>query len=278
MLSIAIVLFYPIDQPLEPHFIKQEAPTLSNHQSSSWQNMIQTSAGGGFSTVPSGSFFSHTSPSAISRSRSAAQIVRRGDNRNDASDSIAMGTSFAARLLNTLSSTSGSQPVIAELVEASLSVSQSNSDFSDPNGVFVSGARVIGSATFDEQHHRIQVRFSTIISPDGEQRTIQALAMMLDGSSGLVADYSSPEIKRQAGNLLNHFVAGMAGGMKDRVATGLFGEVTESGSIKNGVLSGIAQSANDNAREFSENLSHSQGTLSLQAGQVFLIYLEKEFP
>lgn len=202
------------------------------------------------------------------RNRNANQVIKRGANGNDSGAALPMGTTIPATLLSNVVTTNTSSPVIAIIPNEI----QSNSGTSIPEGT-----KAIGGASFDEGGRRIQIHFSTLVYPDGTQHQIQALAMMNDGSGGVSGDYHSGDGTRQAGKFISYFVSGVAAGMKDQTSVGAFGSQTMPGSVKNGLLSGVALSSEDQAKSYSDGLTAEKASMTLNRGSSFLLFLEKEF-
>ena len=212
------------------------------------------------------------SDSNSQRSRTANQVIRRGESGTDPTGRLPMGYGISVRLVNALWSTNASSPVIAEVTQDALPPGNSGSSIAIPVST-----RAIGNATFDDASQRIQIRFHTLVYPEGNEHSIQGLGLMSDGSAGLEGDYHSGEFKRQTGKFLGNFIGGLADGMKERRTEGLSGMPYEAGSLKNGVLNGITLSARDGSKSFSESLSQTKPTMSLNAGQMFIIFLEHEY-
>lgn len=210
--------------------------------------------------------------SGSTRTRSANQVIHRGESGSDPGTRLPMGFGIPVMLLNAVLSTNSASPVIAEISQDVFPPNQSSSIASIP-----ANTRAIGNATYDDTSQRIQIRFHTLVYPDGTQHGIQGLGLMSDGSAGVAGDYHSGETTRQIGKFLGNFVGGMADGMKDRTSGGYAGVPYEPGSIKNGILNGINQSAVDGTKDFSDHLSQTKPTMSLPAGQSFILYLEHEF-
>jgi type IV secretory pathway VirB10-like protein len=206
------------------------------------------------------------SRSGSSRSYSASQLVKKGSGSISV-DGMPMGSTFAARLVNTVLSSDSEAPVIAEVID----------DVMPKDSLLIPrGTRAIGQASFDETATRLKVRFNTLVYPDGDQHSISGLGLLQDGSSGLLGDYHSGAFKKQAGQFIGNFVSGFANGMIDRR------EAQQSipyapGSLKNGVLNGVATSASDQAKQYSTDASNIHGYLEVPSGSVFLIYLQKEY-
>ena len=144
------------------------------------QNSSSQNGGSGFVDTSKGIGYGSTSVGVqmASRSRNANQVIRRGANGNDPGANLSLGTTISATLATNILSTNSASPAIAIITKELLT----------PNGTSIpSGAKVIGGATFDEASRRIEIRFNTVVYPDGEQHSIQAIAMMPDGSAGIAS-------------------------------------------------------------------------------------------
>lgn len=200
------------------------------------------------------------------RERSASQIIKRGE---AAGDVLPMGTLVRVRLLGQVESVDSNSPVAAIVLEDALSPSQSI--------VIPRGTKVIGSGQLDNPRERLQVRFHTLVFPEGEQYGLSGLAAMPDGTSGLSGNYSSGSFKKHAGQFIGTFIGGLADGMKDRTAVGQSGIPFETGSLKNGALNGVAQSSMNYAKSSSEEMGNSGASIKIPSGKEFVLYLEREF-
>lgn len=200
-----------------------------------------------------------------SRNRNSNQIIRRSAQNSDSTGQIPMGSAVGARLLNAVVSANSSSPVIAAI----------SSD--EVSHEIPPGSKAIGTAKFDEAAKRISVTFHTIVYPDGEQHGVQGVAMMPDGSAGLEGNYSSGEGKRRFGRFMGTFVGGLADGMKARTEGGVFSGPIEPGSVRNGILNGVTQSAEDEAKQSSDSMGNTTASMSLPAGTEFIFYFEQEF-
>ena len=65
--------------------------------------------------------------------------------------------------------------------------------------------------------------------------------------------------------------------LKECATTHPFGMTYEPGSLKNGILNGVSLSSEDQAKSISEGLNSSKPTMTLPAGQIFILYLEREY-
>ena len=203
-----------------------------------------------------------------SQTHAANQVIRRGAGGNDPGAALPMGQGIPVRLLNSILSTDSTTPIIAEVtddieVHGILSIPQ--------------GTHAIGSAQYDDTSHRIQIRFHTLVYPEGGEHGIQAMGMMPDGSAGLEGDYHSGGATRQVGRFIGYFVSGMADGMENRQQSGPFGTTYAPGSLQNGVLNGVSLSAQDQAKSLSDGLGNVKPTMTLPSGQTFILFLEHEY-
>ena len=209
-----------------------------------------------------------TAGNSSARNRSANQVIRPGAGNGDPGASLPLGFSISVRLLNSILSTDTGSPVIAEIPDDVFS----HSVLSIP-----AKTRAIGSVRFDEGTRRLQLKFNALVYPEGDQHSIQAVGMMADGSAGLDGDFHSGEASRQVSRFMGHFIGAMADGMKERNSGGPFGIPYEPGSVKNGILSGVSLSAEDEVKSMTESLGATKPTMTLPAGQVFLLFLEREY-
>jgi type IV secretory pathway VirB10-like protein len=204
---------------------------------------------------------------AAAKNHNANQVIPRGANGSNPDSDLPTGYGIAVKLVNSIQSGEASTPVIAEVLEDVTS----QSDLAIPKGT-----RVIGQASVDDSARRIQVHFQTLVYPEGEQHSVQGLALMPDGSAGLTGDYHSGSGVRQFGRFLGTFIGGMAQGMTEKQSAGLMGAY-DVGSVKNGLLTGVSQSATDQTRMLTDDLSNTKPTMTLPSGQNFILYLEKGY-
>jgi type IV secretory pathway VirB10-like protein len=201
-----------------------------------------------------------------SRNYTASQIVMKSPGRASV-DGLPMGSTFTAKLVNTVLSSDSEAPVIAEVTD----------DVTPKDSLLIPrGTRAIGSASFDETAQRLKVRFHTLVYPEGDQHSISGLGLLQDGSSGLLGVYHSKAFQKQAGRFIGNFVSGFANGMMERTAV-KDSMPYEPGSLKNGILNGVSSSTADQAKQYSDDMQNVRGYLEVPAGTTFLIYLQKEF-
>lgn len=275
--AIAFILF--AGGSAEREWKQSEAATakaedITNHGHSSAQSQGSEGSvgmGGGWGSTQSAphSYGAHAAGSGVSnRQYTSSQIVRGSGDGAGSGFGLPMGSTVSVRLLNTLLSSDSGQPVMAEVLQ----------DAAWRNSVLIpAGARVMGTATFDDASKRLQIRFHTFVYPSGDQHPVSALALLSDGSSGLPGDFHSGTAKKEIGRFLGDFIGGLADGMKDRQAGGQSGIAFEPGSLKNGILNGVTVSSLDQAKSFSEGMQHVHPYLEVPGGSVFVLYFEKEY-
>ena len=205
--------------------------------------------------------------SGSARNRAATQVIRRGGG-NDPSSQLPMGTNIPLRLINAVRTSDTGAPVIAVVTDDIIASGST---------VIPATTRVIGQAAYSEGDSRLQVRFHTFVYPEGDQHAVQGIAMTTDGSSGLDGDLHSGTATRQFGRFLGTFIGGLASGMQDRTASGQMGLPYAVGSVKNGILSGVANSVEDQGKSVSDSLTQTKAFMTLPAGQGFLLFLEQAY-
>lgn len=225
----------------------------------------QDTQSGGYMTLQS-AFSGRAGGGGSGRQYSASQIIKRG---SSAGDVLPIGSQIQAQLVGRVESADSNSPVTAVILADALSPVQAL--------VIPKGTKVIGSGQLDTQRERLQVRFHTLVFPEGEQYAISALAVMPDGSSGLEGRFSSGALKRNVSQFVGNFVSGLAEGMKDRTAVGQLGIPFESGSLKNGALNGLSDASSNYAKSTTEKMAQTSASISVSSGVQFVLYLEREF-
>ena len=241
--------------------IKNNSGIPTNTQAGS--KPVQANQGGYVSLEQN---YSTRSGGGAGRQYNATQIIQRG---TSAADVLPIGTQIQVQLLGRVESTDSNSPVTAVILQDALSPVDAL--------VIPKGTKVIGSGHLDGQRERLQVQFNTLVFPEGEQYSVSALATMPDGSSGLAGDFSSGEFRKNASQFIGTFVGGLANGLKDRTTVGQIGIPFEPGSLKNGVLNGVADSSANYAKSSSEKFGQVSASISIPSGTSFVLYLTREF-
>jgi hypothetical protein len=178
---------------------------------------------------------------------------------------LPLGTLIPAVLAGRIVSSDQNTPVIAVIPQ----------DVSGKTRVIIpEGTRIYGQATRDASGERLQVNFRTMVLPDGRQAQLSATALMPDGSAGLVGDYHGQILARQGGRAAGAFIGGVAEGFKEK-QSGAGGVTLEPGSVRNGLLNGLAAAALDQARESAGEAEQAKPYVTIDAGLGFVLFLDR---
>lgn len=257
-LAIFIFIFYVIF--LGSNVERKQVEVSQNKTISQLEN----SNTGGID-VPHNSFAenSYKSGNTTQRQYNASQIVKNGVGNGN---NLPLGSTITVKLVNTALS-SENAPVIAEVLD----------DVLWKNSVVIPiQSRIFGQSSYDDTNKRLNVRFSNVVFPEGQQYAFSGLAMMNDGSAGLSGEYNSGRFEKQIGNFIGNFVGGLAEGVKDK-QVGTNGIAFEPGSLKNGILNGIRTGTFNEAKSYSDDMKQTKGYLEIKSGLLFLVYLDKEY-
>ncbi len=122
------------------------------------------------------------------------------------------GVKIKAHLANAVFSFNVSSPVIAVSDEEM----QTHTDIPIPKGT-----QFIGEASVIKSRDRVNIRFSTMVFPDGEEHRIRAMALSLDGSGGIAGkvdrDFDKSLLKATGETILAG--ASLVVGARDRAIT-----------------------------------------------------------
>lgn len=196
------------------------------------------------------------------RQLTASQLV--SPQGNSLGLGLPSGTAIPARLLNRIVTSDSRNPVIAVITK----------EFSAPSGFSIPmGTKVLGNAQNDSGSNRVQVTFHTFVFESGIEQPFSAVAVMRDGSSGIVGDYHSQILKKEGGRFLGNFVAGFAEGFKDREKTN--GLPFEPGNLKNAALNGLSESASAQAKAQAEEMQNVVPYVTVESGTEFLVFVER---
>ncbi len=182
-------------------------------------------------------------------------------------DALPMGTTIAVVLENKVVSLDADTPVVALVGE----------DVSFEGVVSIpSESKVYGKARLNTETERLEVVFSTVVFPDGRERSLSAFAFDKDMAYGLLGRYDSKEAQKTLASTAGQFVSGLASGLKEKSATP-GGPPMEQGTLRNGILNAITASAMGYATKRAQDMSSMQPVLILPAGKQFFIFLNRKF-
>ena len=261
---VLLLFFFIVDGFFAPERLSEQEQTKPQAPVTALQSRAQSNSGTSSFYEPTPVFSRRAEP----RQLTAPQLVPRDKTRGENHGDLPMGTTLPAKLVNTVLSSHSDSPVIAEIIQDA---------YFENTPIVPAGSRAIGAGSLDPTTQRLKVRFHTFVYPDGSQHSVNAVALLPDGSAGLAGHYHSGTVSRTSGKFLSNFVGGLAHGLKDRKAEGQAGLTHEPGSLKNGLLNGVATSALENASSYAEDLKNPESYLEVQSGTTFLLYVEKEY-
>lgn len=261
-ISLLVILFMPTAEP-----DKAPAAVSVDDNTSVSQAAPETSIG----SNQSGFYLSHFSDSSISgagrrigvsRQLSASQVVK--PQGGGLGLGLSSGTTIPAKLVNRIVSSDSRSPVIAVVTQET----SAQGSFSIPTGT-----KILGNAQSDPGSDRVQVSFHTMVFENGMEQPFSAVAVMPDGSSGIVGEYHSQMLKKEGGRFLSNFVSGFAEGLKEREKGGVL--PFEPGNLKNAALGGIAESASEQAKAYGEEMKNVNPFVTVEPGTSFMVFLER---
>ncbi|MEQ1664559.1 MAG: TrbI/VirB10 family protein [Bdellovibrionales bacterium] len=137
------------------------------------------------------------------------------------------------------------------------------------------GSKILGRVGPGQDSDRISVNFDQVVFPNGHQMAITGVAMMPDGSPGVVGEFHSGRGYKIAGALGSSFLAGAAAALQTNQVN-MLGLEAPKGSTRNAILNGVAQSALEQGRRFGEEAQNQQGYVIVPTGTSFQIYIDRE--
>lgn len=259
-IALLVILLLPTPEPEKP----SAAVSVDSNTSVS-QSALESNSGrdGDFYlSQSSSSSSSGRGRSGYSRQHSASQVVK--PQAGGLGFGLSSGTTIAAKAINRIVTSDSRSPVIAVVTHETTS----QGGFSIPVGT-----KILGNAQSDPGSNRVQVTFHTMVFESGIEQAFSGAAVMPDGSSGIVGEYHSQMLKKEGGRFLSNFVGGFADGFKDREKGGVL--PFEPGNLKNAALGGIAESANEQAKAYGEEMKNVNPFVTVDPGTAFMIFLER---
>jgi hypothetical protein len=208
-------------------------------------------------------YHSNGSPSSGggNQNKNATMILTRDG--TDTRGSLSAGTRIAIRLTNRNVISNQAMPVIGVIT----------SDVLSENDVALTkGAKVLGTATFDDTNERAAIDWKTIILPDGRERQFQAIGVSKDGQAGIEGKVSSNSVKNTIGETLTQFIGSYAQGS---MSQGVFGST--DGGVSNGIKNAVAQTAKERASSIAETMKKEKKWIELSAGTETQAVLSQSF-
>lgn len=259
--AIIGVLFMGNDEVNRP-----SAPVSADSDGNSSQsvNMIASSAQkeGDFYLSGLSSLGTGNRRSSAGRQLSASQIVKAQG--GGLGMGLSSGTNIPARLLNRIVTADSRSPVMAIIT----------GEISSPSGLAIPvGTKILGNAQSEAGTNRVQVSFHTFVFENGIEQPFSGVAVMPDGSNGIAGEYHSQMLKKESGRFIGTFVSGFAQGFKDKEQGAIL--PFEPGGLKNAALSGLSESASEQAKAYAEEMKNIAPYVTVEAGTPFLVFLER---
>ena len=136
------------------------------------------------------------------------------------------------------------------------------------------GTKVLGHLGQGQDSDRIAAIFDQFVFPNGHQISAQGVAVMLDGSTGIVGEFHSNRAWKVAGALGSSFLSGAAAAFQSTEANS-FGIQQPDSTTRNAILNGVAQTALEQGRRYGEEAQKNPGFVTASSGTSFLVYVEK---
>ena len=183
--------------------------------------------------------------------RSSPMILARDgvDSRNQ----LPPGSRFAVRLIEKTIVGSQAMPVMG-VVEK---------DVVHEDAVAIpKGAKLFGDASFDDGSERALVSWKSVRLPDGRERQVSAIGVGKDGQAGIEGRLHSEALKNVIGQTVTRFIGAYAEGSMQRGALG-----ASQGGTDNGLKNAVAQTAQDRANAWADDMKKEKKWIELQSGE-----------
>jgi hypothetical protein len=190
---------------------------------------------------------------------SSMVITRSGGNN---SNQLPAGTKILVILKEGITLGADSIPVMAVVTDDVMK---------DQSVAIPSGATLIGDASFSNET-RANVTWKSIILPNGRERDLTGTSIDSDGQVGISGDVKSDALKNSLGQTMTRFIGAYASGS---ISRGAFG--ASNGGTENGIKNAIAETSQDRADEWAQDLSKERKWIELKTGSKFFAVLTQGF-
>ena len=195
------------------------------------------------------------------QNKNSAMILTRDG--NDSRGSLPPGTRIAIRITNRAVISNQAMPIIGIIT----------SDVVTDNDVAITkGAKVLGSASFDDTNDRATLDWKSVILLDGRERQLHAVGVSQDGQAGIEGKVSSDALKNTIGETLTQFIGSYAQGS---MSQGAFG--ASDGGVSNGIKNAVAQTAKERASNMADAMKKEKKWIELTAGTETVALLSESF-
>jgi type IV secretory pathway VirB10-like protein len=193
------------------------------------------------------------------------QVISRKD-RAHSEYVLPAGTKIQVTLDGDLNSQLNQSPVVAQV----------NSTFSFKGKKLIPvGTKILGRVAESSDSERIGVAFDQLVYPNGTQISASSMALMGDGSPGIIGDFHSGRWTQFAGSVGLSFISGAAAAMETTQANA-FGFDQPDQSARNAILNGLSRSTLDQGKRVGEGAQNKKGYVTIPSGANFDVYFEKE--
>lgn len=202
-----------------------------------------------------------------------AQQVLVSDGAFDPARTMPMGTNLIGKTLTTIDTRDASQ-----LVKVLLPYGGRAS----AGGELPKNTLLFGQITYSGKGEKVFVKFSKGVLPSGEEIQVEAQGLNPgDYSPGLAGHFHGNADMRVASSLGLTMVAGMSDVLTEKESLGggglLPGSVTPKSNMKNALMHGVSQVAQDEATRQAEAIGKEQEYVSVDAGTDLIVSLTKAY-
>lgn len=182
--------------------------------------------------------------------RKSPMIVSRDG--SDSKNQLPPGSRFSVVLIEKTIVGSQAMPIIGVV----------KSDVIQEDSVAIpKGSKLFGDANFDESSERAHVNWRSVRLPDGRERQISAISVGRDGQAGIDGLVHSQQLKNAIGQTVTRFIAAYAEGSMQKGPLG-----ASQGGADNGLKYAVAQTAQDRANAWGEEMKKEKKWLELKNG------------
>ena len=144
----------------------------------------------------------------------------------------------------------------------------------DNQGLF-SGLKVLGSAKQGSTEGRLFIECERVIFRSGRALAVKGSVLDDAGAFGLKAQVLSSKALMIGGAIASSFISGYAASQQTQ-QTNAFGFSQPQTGTRNGILSGVAQTAADQSKKFIEDSTKEKPILVVEPKTKMSVYLDEE--
>ncbi len=126
-----------------------------------------------------------------------------------------------------------------------------------------------GTGRLDKSSEKLRITFTHILDSTGKKQRIAMQAYQLDGTLGLMGDYSSGEVGKYSARTASNFIGGVAEGLQRREVAKETGLVFSPAGLGNALLQGLSRSALDYAQSKAQEKEVANASITVAKGVEF---------